>query len=88
MSDMRAKVEVTSVNSHEHPETGEKVAESLLFTPVSKKEGYGNDGLDENNTFAKFTPGGEFRLAVTNPALWGKFEAGQEYYVDFTKVTK
>jgi hypothetical protein len=54
------------------------------FNPVCKPEGYPEDGLDEDNSFAKFSPSGSFKLSIANPALLGKFRPGQIYYVDFT----
>ncbi len=38
----------------------------------------------ENARFTKATPSGEIRLAIDNPAAIAAFEAGKEYYVDFT----
>jgi len=74
---MRAKMEVTGVESFQ---THERVS----FRAVAKNGGYPEDGSDEDNTFAKFTPNGEAKFSIANPALFGKFEAGQRYYVDFT----
>lgn len=79
MSKMRAKVRVSSV---------EKVGdcELLTFHPVAKSDAYPADGSDENNTYARWSPSGRFELTVANPNLHGKYEVGQEYYVDFTPV--
>jgi hypothetical protein len=39
----------------------------------------------ENARFTKATPSwGEIRLGIDNPAALEQFEAGKEYYVDFT----
>ena len=46
----------------------------------------GPDGLNENNSFSKWTPSGSLEMTVTNPALLGTFEPGREYYLDFTLV--
>jgi hypothetical protein len=59
-------------------------SESLSFSAVCKNDGYPDNGLDENNTFATWTPTAELKMEVTNPALFGKFAIGQEFYVDFT----
>jgi len=75
---MRAKVVLNKIE--QYPQT-----ERLTFNPVAAKQ-YGADGADEDNTFAKFSPSGEFTLAVTNPALLGQFKPGEKYYVDFTPV--
>lgn len=79
MVTMRAKVKVTKVERYEN-------VDSLIFTPVCKTGAYPADGSDEDNTFAKFSPAGEFKLSVTNPALVGKFVPGQKFYVDFTQI--
>lgn len=76
---MRAKFKLQTVTRHEGQE-------NLKFTPVCKSGGYPPDGLDEDNTFAKFSPSGSLELTVCNPALLGKFNPGDTYYLDFTKV--
>lgn len=75
---MRAKVKLNRVEKF----VG---SERLVFNPVCAKA-YDSDGLDEDNTYAKYSPSGEFQLSVTNPALLGQFTAGETYYVDFTPV--
>lgn len=40
------------------------------------------DGSEENESFFKYTPSGQIKLAVVNPDV--VFEEGKEYYVDFT----
>lgn len=75
---MRAKVEVREVKTH-----GD-IQEDLVMYPVAKREAYPEDGSDEDNTFAKFTPSGEIRLSIMNPALIGRFKTGDRLYVDFT----
>ena len=75
---MRAKMRVESVEYFEG-------SERLKFRAVGASR-YPNDGTDEDNTYARFTPSAELTLTVTNPALRGKFEPGQTYYVDFTAV--
>lgn len=78
MSAMRAKVKL----NHIQPNQG---SETLTFNPVSKTS-YDNSGLDEDNTFAKYTPGGQLTITVANPALLGQFKVGEMYYVDFSKA--
>lgn len=55
---------------------------------VSKSDGYPADGSDENNTFAKFSPSGKLELQIANPALIGRFENGDTFYLDFTPAPK
>ena len=78
MSSMRAKMRVSSVIPNGDCET-------LNFNAVSKNEGYGAEGLDENNTYATFTPSANLSMYINNPALIGKFKVGEEYYLDFIK---
>lgn len=76
---MRAKVMVTGVEKQEGQET-------LNFMPVCDSS-FGPNGESEDNTYARWTPSGAISLTVTNPELFGKFEYGQKYYVDFTPAT-
>ena len=77
---MRAKMKVVDVKNHNDE------FEDLTFNAVCRSEGYPEDGSDENNTYAKWTPSATLTMAITNPALIGKFSVGQEFYVDFTEV--
>lgn len=77
---MRAKMKVGHVFS-----LGD-THENLTFFCVSKSGAYPEDGSDEDNTFAKFSPSGKLELTVANPALLGKFPVGSTFYVDFTPV--
>lgn len=79
MADMRAKMVINEVKRYEH-------SEQLSMSAVPKPNGYDTDGLDEDNTFAKFSPSGQLTLTVANPALFGKFNPGEKYYLDFTKA--
>lgn len=80
---MRAKMKVTKAN---------KVADNCLhleLSAVCKNDGpYPADGSDENNSFARWTPSADLKMSITNPALVDQFEAGQEFYLDFTPVLK
>ncbi|MCS6244661.1 MAG: hypothetical protein H2172_12480 [Opitutus sp.] len=77
---MRAKLRIGSVIKDSPAQ------ETLHFHGVSKCSGYPEDGSDEDNTYAKFSPCAELKLTIANPALIGKFQAGQVFYVDFTEV--
>jgi hypothetical protein len=64
---------------------GEPVSqERISFLAVAKSTGYGADGLDEDNTYARYSPQGNMSLTVANPALLGKFTIGEKFYLDFT----
>lgn len=79
MGTMRAKLRVNSVDA-------QAGWEGIKFSAVCKNDGYPEDGSDENNTFAKFTPSADLQMSITNPALLGKIKVGEEYYLDFTKA--
>ena len=80
MPAMRAKMKLNYIDKRYEGQ------ETLFFNPVSKSGAYPEDGSDENNTYAKFSPSGQLSLTVTNPALLGKFQEGESYYLDFTKA--
>lgn len=67
----RCKFQVSEVTKFSCP--GERVK---LFAV------YG--GSQENESFAAATPSGEISIYVNNPAVIGKFQPGQYYYVDLT----
>lgn len=79
MAMMRSKMKVRKVEKFEG-------SERLTLSAVCKSDGYPPDGSDENNTFAKWTPTADLTMSVTNPALFGKINEGEEYYLDFTKA--
>ena len=81
MTKMRAKMQLHSI---EVSQSGEK----LKFSAVCKTGGYSDSGLDEDNTYAKFTPSASLEIYVSNPELHGKFKPGEKYYVDFTLADK
>lgn len=77
MTKMRAKVNLNRIEKYES-------CECLHFNAVCKTGAYPNDGADEDNTYAKFSPSAEFKITIANPALIGQFNVGEKYYVDFT----
>jgi len=79
---MRAKLQVYDVNPY--PKEGTPTQETMKFHGVAKSGGYPEDGSDEDNTFAKWSPHALFEITIANPALIGTFEPGQRFYVDFT----
>lgn len=89
---MRAKfnVENLTVSSAVDPQTGKThtTMEELLMGAVGRNDGYPADGSNEDNVFALWTPTGELRMTITNPALFGKFAIGDTYYIEFAKAEK
>lgn len=74
---MRAKFQVNKVERF----AGQ---DRITCNAVARSSGYPEDGSDEDNTYAKFSPSGELSLTIANPALVGKINPGQKYYLDFT----
>ena len=60
--------------------------ELLRFHAVAKSDAYPQDGSDEDNSYARWSPSAELSINVQNPALKGKIAVGDTFYVDFTKV--
>jgi len=78
---MRAKLQVREV-------TKGAGYEQLKMNAVAKSTAYPKDGTDEDNTFARWSPQADFSITINNPALHGKFNVGDKFYVDFTAVPK
>ncbi len=53
---------------------------------VAKSGAYPEDGSDEDNSFARWSPSGSLSISIQNPNLFGKFTVGQKFYVDFTEA--
>ncbi len=81
-TNMRAKLQVSHVQEH-FSQDGSKYAETLSMHAVAASK-YPADGSDEDNSYARWSPSANFSIHVANPALFGKFKAGEKYYVDFT----
>jgi hypothetical protein len=71
---MRGKFKIDEVTRTDY-------AEKLKFSA-----GYGGDKNSEDNTYSAATPTGSIELSITNKALWGKFNPGEKYYIDFTRA--
>jgi hypothetical protein len=88
---MRAKLRAVSVKPSFFPQAEgsdapvEKSMEELTFCGVAASS-YPADGLDENNSFAKWSPSVDLKITVANPALFGAIAQGDEFYVDFTRA--
>lgn len=60
-----------------------KAGETLSMHAVAAKS-YPADGSDEDNTYARMSPGASLSINIANPSLWGQFKHGDKFYVDFT----
>lgn len=76
---MRAKLQVSTV-------TRTSGCEQLKLHAVCPPS-FDKDGLHEDSTFSKFSPSATLEISITNPALHGKFNPGDKFYVDFTPAT-
>lgn len=81
MTFMRAKVRVTKVESYLNSEVPGEIVHFVAVGPGK----YPEDGSDENNTFAKFTPLLELKMAINNPKLLGEMMEGDTFYLDFVE---
>lgn len=76
----RAKIKIDKV----HREVG---FDTVIASPVTGTK-LGENGRNDDNTFARWTPSGEIKLQINNPDLIGQITPGEEYLVDFTPVEK
>ena len=76
MTTMRAKLQVCGV---EKAGDGEWLTFRAVCPPQFDKE-----GLSEDSTFSRYTPAADLRMLINNPALVGKFQVNDTFYVDFT----
>ena len=51
----------------------------IKMTPVTT-------GSEENESFYRYTPYGQFEMGTVNERAADYFEVGQEYYLDFKKA--
>jgi len=63
----------------DHIKRYSKTYEEIGFSAV-------HGGTKENESFASATPSGTLTIHVTNPSVIGKFEPGQEVYLDITAI--
>ena len=83
MRKMRAKMVVSNIEQF-HNDANEVTGERLHFQAVGKNGVYPDDGSDEDNDYARWTPSADVSVYVANPNLFGQFKQGERYYVDFT----
>ncbi len=69
---LRAKFKVSSVEKF-----AESIGEKVTMYPVYSPEG-------ENKDFWDATPNGKLEMTINNTNAQGRFQPGQEYYLDFT----
>lgn len=68
---------------------GDKVVnEEIKMHCVCGNQPFGPNGESEDNSFARWSPSGNLNITVTNPNLFGKFVAGQKFYIDMTPAAE
>jgi len=74
----RAKFRVASVEYYSEP----------TFTAMRKVKLYAqmDDGIPENQRYAKLTPSGTIEITIDNPPAAEVFQPGKVFYVDFTET--
>lgn len=71
-------------NGHRRFMQGTKDGQPVIGLEVLMNPVYSTDPNHENKKFWEATPAGELRMTVSDERVFEGFEAGQEYYVDFT----
>lgn len=82
MPNLRAKVRIGWVTK-EHDKEGNQISERVTASAV-----YSDDPASENKQWSQWTPAFTLDMTITNPGAFGKAVAGDEFYLDFTKVAK
>ena len=85
---MIAKIQLTNIQRDTSTD-GHVYGERLTFRAVggdAVENGYPQDGKDEDNSFARWTPSAELGMQISNPELFGKFAVGEKFYLNFTKA--
>lgn len=77
---MVAKFRVNEVIQQGNP----VVSEVLKMNPVTSRP-FDEKGASEDNSFARWTPSGSLEMTVTNPDLFGKVKAGDNFMLTFDK---
>ena len=67
---MRAKMRVSAVLPFPVEAGGAIKQERLMLGCVAKNSAYPEDGHDEDNSFAKFSPSGVLDMMIMNPACY------------------
>ncbi len=77
---VRAKMKVVTITPFHTNGPDEVNAEVRLMAIY-------DDADPQNKTWSKYTPVGEARMVITNPAAIDGFEVGKFYFVDFTPAS-
>lgn len=75
---VRCKMRVTGY----HEATAGGYSKEIDSVTVTLQPVYGTGEDDSNKEWSKWTPSGELRLSITNPAAYKQFRTGQVVFVD------
>lgn len=67
---VRAKFQCNSINKS--PDNTTAVVHLMAVTT----------GSTENESWSKYTPSGQLKMVISNPAAFEQFEQGKEYFID------
>lgn len=76
---IRAKFICLGVTETRDDTTKDKESETINLHAV-----YSSDPNSDNAQWSKWTPAGSVQMTINNPAAFGAFEPGKEYFLDFT----
>lgn len=76
MTMVRAKFKVWSVKQH--------IDKDGAVTGIDVELGAVTSGSEENKAFWQYTPSGQIKMTITNPAVFDFFRPDMEFYSDFT----
>lgn len=79
---VRAKFFVSNIQNHQTGNPDDFYA-TVTLMPVFGTYGDGK----ENESWSRYTPSGEIRMSITNPAAVDALELGKAYFVDFTPAS-
>lgn len=80
---VRAKVRVIEMKTDLHNAPQADPPRMQQVTVVAQPV-FGGKEDEANREWSKWTPSGEIRLTITNPAAYEMFKLGKPYFVDFT----
>lgn len=77
----RAKFHVTAVTEFGNGNGGKSEGREIRMSAV-----YDANRSAEDKAFSQYTPNGDLKFSLNNPALDGEFKPGDIYYLDFVKA--
>lgn len=80
---VRAKVRVVELKTDLHNAPQSDPPQMQQVTVVAQPV-FGGQDDEANREWSKWTPSGEIRLVISNPAAYEMFRLGKTYFVDFT----